>query len=89
MLLPLGTVSGCVDRSDLTNFGYEGEVIPLPERVLMYWFGVLFASIGAALILGALTYVSILIGVLVNFMIILMSGPLIDKFLAKRGRRSA
>jgi hypothetical protein len=55
----------------------------------MYWFGVLFASIGAALILGALTYVSILIGVLINFMIILMSGPLIDKFLARRGRRSA
>jgi hypothetical protein len=54
----------------------------------MYWFGVLFGSIGAALILGALTYVSILIGVLVNFMIILMSGPLIDKFLARRGRRS-
>lgn len=55
----------------------------------MYWFGVLFASIGAALILGALTYVSILIGVLINFMIVLMSGPLIDKFLARRGRRSA
>jgi hypothetical protein len=54
----------------------------------MYWFGVLFGSIGAALILGALTYVSILIGVLINFMIILMSGPLIDKFLARRGGRS-
>lgn len=55
----------------------------------MYWFGVLFGSIGAALILGALTYVSILIGVLVHFMIILMSGPLIDKVLARRQRRSA
>jgi hypothetical protein len=55
----------------------------------MYWFGVLFGAIGAALILGALTYVSILIGVLVHFMIILMSGPLIDKFLARRGRRSS
>ena len=54
----------------------------------MSWFGILFAAIGAALILGALTYVSILIGVLVNFMIVLMSGPLIDKFLAKRERRS-
>ena len=39
----------------------------------MYWFGVLFASIGAGLILGALTYVSLLIGVLIHFMIILMS----------------
>ena len=55
----------------------------------MYWFGVLFATIGAALIIGALTYVSLLIGVLINFMIVLMSGPVIDKFLAKRGRRSA
>lgn len=55
----------------------------------MYWFGVFFGAIGAGLILGALTYVSILIGVLVHFMIILMSGPLIDKFLARRGRRSA
>ncbi len=55
----------------------------------MYWFGVLFASIGAGLIIGALTYVSLLIGVLVNFMIILLSGPLIDKLLAKRSRRSA
>ena len=55
----------------------------------MYWFGVLFGSIGAALILGALTYVSILIGVLVHFMIILMSGPVIDKVLARRQRRSA
>jgi hypothetical protein len=55
----------------------------------MYWFGVLFASIGAALILGALTYVSLLIGVLIHFMIILMSGPLIDKIMARRSRRSA
>jgi hypothetical protein len=55
----------------------------------MYWFGVLFGSIGAGLILGALTYVSILIGVLVHFMIILMSGPLIDKLLERRKRRSA
>ena len=55
----------------------------------MYWFGVLFASIGAGLILGALTYVSLLIGVVIHFMIILMSGPLVDRVLAKRGRRSA
>jgi hypothetical protein len=56
---------------------------------MMYWFGVLFGSIGAGLILGALTFVSLLIGVLVHFMIILMSGPLIDKVIARRGGRSA
>jgi hypothetical protein len=55
----------------------------------MDWFGVVFASIGAGLILGALTYVSLLIGVLIHFMIILMSGPLVDRFLARRGRKPA
>ena len=55
----------------------------------MYWIGVLLATIGAGLILGALTFVSALIGVVVNAMIVLMSGPLIDGVLAKRGRASS
>jgi hypothetical protein len=55
----------------------------------MSWLGILLASIGAALILGALTFVSALIGLLVNAMIILMCGPLIDRYLARRNRRSA
>ena len=50
----------------------------------MYWIGVLLATIGAGLILGALTFVSTLIGVLVNAMIVLMAGPLIDRALARR-----
>lgn len=54
----------------------------------MYWIGVLLATIGASLILGALTFVSALIGVLVNAMIVLMCGPLIDGVLARRGRSS-
>lgn len=54
----------------------------------MYWLGVLLATIGASLILGALTFVSALIGVLVNAMIVLMCGPLIDGLLARRGRSS-
>jgi hypothetical protein len=52
---------------------------------MVYWIGVLLATIGATLILGALTFVSALIGVLVNAMIVLMCGPLIDKMLARRG----
>jgi hypothetical protein len=48
----------------------------------------LFASLGAALILGALTFVSALIGVLVTAMIVLRCGPLIDRYLARRNRRS-
>ena len=51
----------------------------------MYWIGVLLATIGAGLILGALTFVSTLIGVLVNAMIVLMAGPLIDRALFRRG----
>jgi hypothetical protein len=54
----------------------------------MHWIGVLFATIGASLILGALTFVSALIGVLVNAMILLMAGPLVDRALARRGRGS-
>jgi hypothetical protein len=54
----------------------------------MSWLVILLASIGAALILGALTFVSALIGGLVNAMIVLMCGPLIDRYLARRTRRS-
>lgn len=54
---------------------------------MLYWLGVILAAIGATLILGALTFVSALIGGLVNAMIVLMCGPLIDNLLAKRARR--
>jgi hypothetical protein len=54
----------------------------------MYWIGVLLAIIGAGLILSALTFVSALIGVLVNAMIALMAGPLVDRVLARRGAGS-
>jgi hypothetical protein len=57
--------------------------------MLLYWLGVLLAGIGATLILSALTFVSALIGVLVNAMIVLMCGPLIDAAMARRGRRAA
>ena len=55
----------------------------------MYWIGVLLATIVASLILGALAFVSALIGLLVNAMIVLMCGPLIDGLLARRGRASS
>lgn len=45
---------------------------------------VIFAGIGAVLILGALTFVSLVIGGLINGMIVLLSGPLIDKIIEKR-----
>ena len=54
----------------------------------MYWIGALLATIGASLIIGALTYVSALIGLMVNAMIVLMCGPIIDRILSKRTRSS-
>jgi ABC-type microcin C transport system permease subunit YejE len=45
---------------------------------------VLLAGLGAGLILAALTFVSALIGVLVNAMIALFAGPVIDRVLARR-----
>jgi hypothetical protein len=54
----------------------------------MTWLVILFAALGAALILGALTFVSALIGGLVNAMIVLMCGPLIDRYMARKNRRS-
>ena len=51
----------------------------------MNWLGVLLATIGATLILGALAFVSTLVGALVNAMIVIVSGPLIDRMLARRG----
>lgn len=53
---------------------------------MLYWIGVLLAAIGATLILGALTFVSALIGAVVNAMIVLMCGPLIDRILQRRER---
>lgn len=52
---------------------------------MLYWLGVLLAGIGATLILSALAFVSALIGVLVNAMIVLMCGPIIDRTLARPG----
>lgn len=42
---------------------------------------VIFAGLGAALILFALTYVTLLVGVIVHAMAILMAGPIVDRFI--------
>ncbi|MDQ2670539.1 MAG: hypothetical protein M3Y31_07915 [Gemmatimonadota bacterium] len=54
---------------------------------LLYYFGMVMAGVGAAAILFALAFVSAVVGGLVNAMIVLMCGPLIDKYLVKRGAR--
>ena len=70
-----------------TNLGALAHGTEL-EITAMSWLAVLLASIGASLILGALTFVSALIGGLITAMIVLMCGPLIDRLIARRNRRS-
>ena len=70
--------SATLDRPASTSLGVEIDG--------MSWLGILLASIGASLILGALTFVSTLIGALITAMIVLMCGPLIDRVLARRNR---
>jgi hypothetical protein len=53
--------------------------------LLLNWIGVLLATVGATLILSALAFVSTLVGVLVNLMIVLVCGPLIDRLMGRRG----
>jgi hypothetical protein len=55
---------------------------------MWYWIGVLLATIGATLILSALAFVSTLVGVLTNAMIVLVSGPAIDRLRGRRGGAS-
>ena len=47
-------------------------------------FGIVFATLGAGMILFALTYVTLVVGGLVNGMVVLMAGPLVDRLLAKK-----
>ena len=56
---------------------------------MLYWLGVLLAIIGATLIISALAFVSALLGVMVNAMIVLMLGPIIDRFADRRARSVA
>ena len=72
-----------------SGYPWSGRgLVTLLETGVMSWFVLLFASVGAALILGALTFVSTLLGVLITSMIVLMCGPIIDRLLARRNRRS-
>lgn len=68
---------------------YDPNTATVTRRsTVLDWLGVLLATIGATLILFALTFVSALVGVLVHVMIVLMSGPIIDGLLARRRRRA-
>ena len=56
----------------------------LPRGGPMEIFARIFAGLGAGMILFALTFVTLLIGGLVNSMVVLMSGPLVDRLLARK-----
>lgn len=45
----------------------------------MYYFEMVMAGIGAGVLLGALTFVTLMLGVVINAMIALTAGPLVDK----------
>ena len=51
----------------------------------MELLGRIFAGIGAAGVLTALTFVSLLIGVIIHGMVILMAGKPVDDFFRKKG----
>ncbi len=46
--------------------------------------GRVLAALGAGMILSALLFVTLLIGVLVNAMVVLMAGPVVDKILKEK-----
>ncbi len=81
---PESKVRACqIGVCPLTYLADTATVTRRPD-VQLYWLGVVLATIGASLILFALTFVSALVGVLVNLMIVLMSGPIIDRLIARR-----
>ena len=58
---------------------YDGSIFQVYlGRQVMHWIVIILAGLGAGMLLTALAFVSTLIGVLVNFMILLFSGPMID-----------
>lgn len=50
--------------------------------------GRIFAGIGAAGVLSALAFVSILIGIIIHGMVILMAGRQVDSFFRERGEQT-
>ena len=54
---------------------------------MLYYIGMLLAIIGASAILFALTFVTLVIGGLVNGMVVLMACPVIDRMVARREAR--
>ena len=67
------------------NYAFHVATDKRPERAgiaqMLDTFILVFTCIGAALILFALAYVTLLVGVIVHAMAILMAGPIVDRFI--------
>ena len=50
----------------------------------METLAVIFAALGAGMILFALVFVTLLVGGLVNGMVVLISGPVVDKLVDRK-----
>ena len=75
-------------KSGVTTLIYRSDPRHHGARTMFDVLYVLFAAIGVILILGALTYVTLLIGGLINGMVVLLAGPLIDRIIEKRKARA-
>jgi hypothetical protein len=47
---------------------------------MLYYFGMVMAGVGAGLLIGALTFVTLMLTVVIKSMILLTAGPLVDRF---------
>ena len=68
----------------LLAIGDADNIVPHHTGGAMRIFGIVFATLGAGMILFALTYVTLVVGGLVNAMVVLMAGPLVDRLLARK-----
>lgn len=46
---------------------------------MIYYVGMVLAGLGAGVLLGALTYVTLMLGVVITSMLAFTAGPIIDK----------
>jgi hypothetical protein len=46
---------------------------------MIYYVGMVLAGLGAGVLIGALTYVSLMLGLVIMSMITLTAGPMVDK----------
>ena len=52
---------------------------PTPDDSMLDLIGRVLAALGAGMIITALAFVTLLIGALVNAMVVLIAGPVVDK----------